>query len=94
MSGMSSHTSTAPPTSDWTELAVRESDGLEVALQWSASADAVKVTVRDQRLEDAFDLHVDGADALRAFHHPFAFAGDEDLRFRVAARTDELQPKS
>lgn len=70
-----SHTTTTGlSTSDWRELALRDADGLEVSLLWSRSADRVKVTVADLRLDMRFELDVAGADALAAFHHPFAYA--------------------
>jgi hypothetical protein len=59
---------------DWRELASRSGDGLRISLVWSKSADRVKVTVFDQRLDEAFDIDADGADALNAFKHPFAYA--------------------
>jgi hypothetical protein len=70
-----SHTTTTGlSTSDWRELALREADGLEVSLVWSRSADRVKVTVADLRLDVQFEIDVADADALAAFHHPFAYA--------------------
>jgi hypothetical protein len=59
---------------DWRELASRSGDGLHISLVWSKSSDRVKVTVFDQRLDESFDIEADGADALRAFKHPFAYA--------------------
>jgi hypothetical protein len=59
---------------DWRELANRVGDGLQISLVWSKSADRVRVTVFGERLREPFDIHVDGADALSAFHHPFAYA--------------------
>jgi hypothetical protein len=65
----------APVTEDdWRELASRAGDGLQISLVWSRSADRVKVTVLDERLRESFDIHVEGADALTAFRHPFAYA--------------------
>ncbi len=58
----------------WKELAVRENDGFEVALVWSRSTGQVKVVVADTRLRQQFEFEVAGADALAAFHHPFAYA--------------------
>jgi hypothetical protein len=82
-------------TSDWKELLSRDSDGLEVLLLWSSSTDRVKVTVVDSKLELDFELHVAGADALDAFHHPFAFAAAEGMTFGVASRESrDLQPQS
>jgi hypothetical protein len=63
-------------TDDWTELAGRENDGLEVSLLWSKTANRVKVAVADTKRNEQFEFDVAGADALAAFHHPFAFAGD------------------
>jgi hypothetical protein len=58
----------------WSELAVRENDGLAVALLWSRTTGRVKVAVVDAHLDEQFEFHVPGADALAAFHHPFAYA--------------------
>ena len=84
MSG-SSHLSIAnaeiTTVNDWSELAIREGDGLEISLLWSKSAGRVKVTVLDQRLEEYFDIHVAGAQALRAFYHPFAYASGQGIYF-------------
>ena len=66
---------------DWKELAVREGDGLEITLQWSMSADRVKVSVLDQRHDESFDIHVAGAQALSAFYHPFVYAAGQDVCF-------------
>ena len=58
----------------WSELAVRENDGLAVSLLWSRATGRVKVAVVDAQLDEQFEFHVAGADALAAFHHPFAYA--------------------
>ena len=58
----------------WSELAVRENDGLAVSLLWSRAGGRVKVAVVDAHLDEQFEFHVPGADALAAFHHPFAYA--------------------
>ena len=77
----------------WTELATRKSDGPTVSLLWHRTTGAVKVTVTDSQLED-FELHVDGADALSAFNHPFAFAAAQGLAFgAVDGETSDLQPQ-
>lgn len=80
---MSSVTHDEGPTTigHWRELATREGDGLQVSLLWSKSADRVKVSVLDERLGEAFDLDIPGADALSAFHHPFAYAAGRGLCF-------------
>ena len=56
------------------ELAHREADGIEVTLLWYAEADRVAVRVSDARTGDRFELRIHAADALDAFHHPFAYA--------------------
>jgi hypothetical protein len=79
---------------DWRELASRDSDGLAVSLLWNTATDGVKVTVEDSRLDRDFELHVAGADALAAFHHPFAFAAAEGMSFEPAASESlDLQPQ-
>jgi hypothetical protein len=65
---------TSTSVHDWRELALREGDGLHISLLWSKSADRVKVSVLDERKGQSFDLDVPSADALNAFHHPFAYA--------------------
>jgi hypothetical protein len=80
---------------DWRELAGREGDGLEISLLWSRAADRVKVIVADSRLDESFELHIAGADALAAFHHPFAYAAGRGLGFGDALReTHHLQTQS
>ena len=81
-------------TSQWKELATRESDGLTVSLLWSRESGAVKVTVADSKLDHDFELHVRGADALAAFYHPFAFAAAEGMALELPDRaTLDLQPQ-
>ena len=92
--------SSSPITTDahlsqWTELSSREGDGLAVSLLWNPATDRVKVTVADSRLDHDIELHVDGADALSAFHHPFAFTAGRGSCFGEAACDSlDLQPLS
>jgi hypothetical protein len=79
---------------DWRELAARESDGLEVILAWSRSADQVRVTVSDLKLDVDFTLFVAGADALDAYHHPFAFGAERRTCSAEAARDSGIQLRS
>jgi hypothetical protein len=65
----------------WSELAVRENDGLAVSLLWSSTSGRVKVAVLDAQLDEQFEFHVPGADALAAFHHPFAYAAGPSASF-------------
>ena len=62
------------------ELDHRQSDGVEVRLLWNPSTDRVLVAVEDERTGEYFELDVPGADALQAFHHPYAYSrrGDHD----------------
>jgi hypothetical protein len=81
--------------SDWRELASRKNDGFEVSLLWSKSSDQVKITVADSKRDEQFELDVAGADALAAFHHPFAFAAGRGVCFGDALReTTNLQLQS
>jgi hypothetical protein len=43
------------------------------------------VAVEDERSGESFELAVDGADALSAFHHPFAYAYREGSDHALAA---------
>jgi len=66
---------------DWRELASRDGDGLEISLLWSKAAGRVKVTIADSRLDESFELDIAGAEALAAFHHPFAYAANRGFGF-------------
>lgn len=57
-----------------TELACRESDGLNVVLFWHPRNGAVTVSVADSRTGERFQLAVARERALDAFYHPFAYA--------------------
>ena len=56
------------------ELDHRNSDGIDVRLLWDSLTNRVSIAVADMRRGDAFELQVDGAEALCAFRHPFAYA--------------------
>ena len=56
------------------ELAFRESNGVQVSLQWHAPNDALTVEVEDSRAGQRFAIPVDRCHALDAFYHPFAYA--------------------
>ena len=92
-----SQTTIATPAanSDWRELASRDTDGLEISLLWSKAAGRVKVTVSDSRLDESFELDIAGADALAAFHHPFAYAANRGIGFADERReSHDLQIQS
>jgi hypothetical protein len=54
------------------ELDSRTSDGIEVTLLWYPATDTVAVTVADVAAGASFEIAVAPADALDAFHHPYA----------------------
>jgi len=56
------------------ELDCRTNDGIHVALLWNSHTGRVSVAVEDERSGESFELDVDSADALTAFHHPYAYA--------------------
>ena len=89
--------SSAPITTDtsqWKELATRHTDGLTVSLLWDPATDAVKVTVADSRLDNDLELHIDGADALSAYYHPFALAAAQGITLDADDRESlDLQPQ-
>jgi hypothetical protein len=43
-------------------------------LLWNSRTNRVTVAVEDERSGESFELEVDSADALAAFHHPYAHA--------------------
>lgn len=55
------------------ELDRRSCDGIDVTLLWSARTDTVFVAVENARTDEAFRLNVEPAEALDAFHHPYAY---------------------
>ena len=79
---------------DWSELASRDNDGLAVSLLWERATDRVKVVVADTKLDEEFELEIAGADALDAFHHPFAYAAGRGLGLGDASsEAHDLQPQ-
>ena len=58
------------------ELDRRAADGLDIRLLWNSATGQVTVTVHDTHSGDRLKIDVDGADALVAFHHPFAYAAE------------------
>ena len=74
---------TSRPHHAWSELAVRENDGLAVSLLWNMATGRVKVAVDDAQLDERFEIDVPGPDALAAFHHPYAYAAELGASFGV-----------
>ena len=56
------------------ELDQRTNDGVDVSLLWSKRTNTVTVAVSDAKSGASFQFAVDGAHALDAFHHPYAYA--------------------
>jgi hypothetical protein len=58
------------------ELDHRRSDGIDVTLRWNPQTNTVSVVVLDERMGESLAFGVDPANALCAFHHPYAFAAN------------------
>ena len=85
---MTPETDTLVPTAGDTgmrELDHRSSDDIEVTLLWSARTNRVFVLVLERRTEALFHFQVRPAEALDAFHHPYAYAQHVHLQDAVAA---------
>ena len=67
------------------ELDHRYNDGIDVRLLWNSATNRVTVSVQDERLGESFVLDADGADALDAFHHPYAYTRRGGLAHELAA---------
>ena len=76
---------TAITTSNWVELADRAGDGLEGRLYWNYTDGRVKVTVTHLATDRVAQLDVAPADAMEAFHHPFAYQRTSIDRHRLVA---------
>ena len=63
------------------ELDFRAGDGLEVTLLWNPETNRVTVSVFDAKTGDDFGIDIDAADALDAFHHPYAYAANRGVHF-------------
>jgi YD repeat-containing protein len=62
------------PQTHYRELDHRNNDGIDVRLLWHSASNRVSIAVIDERSGEALAFEIDGADALAAFHHPFAYA--------------------
>lgn len=56
------------------ELDQRTTDGIDVRLLWDTRTNRVFVAVEDRRRGGSQSFEVDGAEALAAFNHPYAYA--------------------
>jgi hypothetical protein len=73
------------PENEVRELDRRTNDGIDVRLPWNSLTGRVSIAVADGRSGDSFDLQVDPADALAAFHHPYAYAYGDHTDHALAA---------
>ena len=62
------------------ELDARQGDGLDIRLLWDPATNDVVVTVEDFRHDEFLIVPVAPAEALEAFHHPFAYAAAAPAR--------------
>ena len=74
------------------ELDARSGDGIDVRLLWYPATNTVTVSVHDASRDHVFELAIDRARALEAFHHPFAFASSQGVPFAAPMRAHEPQP--
>ena len=56
------------------ELDARTGGGIKVRLLWYPATDTVAVSVHNAAHDHFFELAVEPARALEAFHHPYAYA--------------------
>jgi len=56
------------------ELDRRTSDGIGVSQLWHSQTNSVTLAVHDERDGHRLEFDVDPADAIRTFHHPYAYA--------------------
>jgi YD repeat-containing protein len=75
---MSTHT-------DYRELDHRDNDGIDVRLLWHPASDRVSIAIVDERSGESMAFEIDPADALAAFHHPFAYAASQQPHVCAAA---------
>jgi hypothetical protein len=61
------------------ELDHRHSDGIDVRLLWNWTTDQIIVAVSDAKTGDAFELEIEGHQAMDAFQHPYAHAASRRI---------------
>ena len=64
---------TLTPEDPVRELDHRTNDGIDVRLLWNSHTGRVSLEVVDARSDASFELEVEPARALDAFHHPYAY---------------------
>lgn len=74
----------------WTELAVREQNGISVRLLWTRGTKVLAVEVADERNGDFFELVLEPDEApLDVFYHPYAYAAARGLDLHSGTREHE-----
>jgi hypothetical protein len=68
------------------ELAHRTNDGIDVTLFWSKASNRVTISAFHAHTSTALEFEVDGADALDAFNHPYAYAATGGARHIATPR--------
>ena len=77
---------TTTEMTDRRELAHRTNDAIDVTLFWSKASNRVTISVFHARSATALEFEVDGADALDAFNHPYAYAASGGARHIATPR--------
>ena len=76
----------------WSELAVRENDGLVVSLFWSKATNRVQISVVDEKFDAELRIDVAGAMRARCVLPPVRVRGRRP-RLRLCERRDlDLEP--
>ena len=74
----------------WTELSVREQNGISVRLLWARGTNVLAVEVVDERNGDFFELVLGTNEApLDVFYHPYAYAAARGLDLQSSTREHE-----
>jgi hypothetical protein len=74
----------------WTELAVREQNGISVRLLWTRGTTVLAVEVVDERNGDSFELVLGPDEApLDVFYHPYAYAAARGLDLQSSTSEQE-----
>ena len=74
------------------ELDHRSNDGIDVRLLWDSGTDQVSIAVADGRSGASFAFEVAPADAVDAFHHPYAYAPRREPVAPQPAEEDSQEP--
>ena len=82
----------ATPIETPLELDYRAADSLEVWLLWTASTNRIFLLVHDAKLDEYFEVEVDGAEALDAFRHPYAYSAFRRTRYVTIAADRSTTP--